>query len=181
MGSGAVERLSGALRSAKPRAGQLSPCHAACSRLLFSSGFVTPAASFLLRFSKANSALYRAVIVPMRYRPASTACVRRRTEEGKTNREIIRCLRRYLAREIYRYLLRGQIPPPSRPKATPPTENRDNVNGQRGYSTPKGASTPSLRRSSRRARKSSSTAAPRPDARSFAARSSTVSSCSTTL
>lgn len=52
----------------------------------------------------------------MRYRPASAACVRRRTEEGKTNREIIRCLRRYLAREIYRYLLRGQIPPPSRPK-----------------------------------------------------------------
>lgn len=116
MGSGAVERLSGALRSAKPRAGQVSPCHAACSRLLFSSGFVTPAASFLLRFSKANSGLYRAVIVPMRYRPASAACVRRRTEEGKTNREIIRCLRRYLAREIYRYLLRGQIPPPSRPK-----------------------------------------------------------------
>ena len=33
----------------------------------------------------------------MRYRPDSAACVRRRTEEGKTNREIIRCLRRYLA------------------------------------------------------------------------------------
>lgn len=69
MGSGAVERLSGALRSAKPRAGQLSPCHAACSRLLFSSGFVTPAASFLLRFSKAKSALYRAVIVPCAIAP----------------------------------------------------------------------------------------------------------------
>lgn len=87
------------VRREAPR-GAVVPCHAACSRLLFSSGFVTPAASFLLRFSKANSGLYRAVIVPMRYRPASAACVRRRTEEGKTNREIIRCLRRYLAREI---------------------------------------------------------------------------------
>ncbi len=52
----------------------------------------------------------------MRYRFASTACVRHRSKEGKTNREIIRCLRRYLAPEIYRYLLRGQIPPPSRPE-----------------------------------------------------------------
>ena len=30
--------------------------------------------------------------------------VRRRTAEGKTKREIIRCLKRFVAREIYGYL-----------------------------------------------------------------------------
>jgi hypothetical protein len=30
--------------------------------------------------------------------------VARRTEEGKTKKEIIRCLKRYIAREIYRIL-----------------------------------------------------------------------------
>jgi hypothetical protein len=30
--------------------------------------------------------------------------VRRRTAEGKSKREIIRCLKRYVAREIYGYL-----------------------------------------------------------------------------
>ena len=33
-----------------------------------------------------------------------TYVARRRTEEGKTNKEIIRCLKRYIAREVYRIL-----------------------------------------------------------------------------
>jgi transposase len=53
---------------------------------------------------QANSALYRAVIVRMRFHPATITYVTRRTKEGKTKREIIRCLKRYLAREIYHYL-----------------------------------------------------------------------------
>ena len=60
---------------------------------------------------QANSALYRAVIVRMRFHPATIAYVKRRTQEGKTNREIIRCLKCYLAREIYHYLTDGQAPP----------------------------------------------------------------------
>src|SRR5579875_944566 len=45
---------------------------------------------------QANSALYRAVIVRMRCHPPTIAYVERRTAEGLTKREIIRCLKRYL-------------------------------------------------------------------------------------
>ena len=53
---------------------------------------------------QANSALYRCVIVRMRFHQPTIDYVTRRTAEGKTKREIIRCLKRYLAREIYRTL-----------------------------------------------------------------------------
>ena len=53
---------------------------------------------------QANSALYRSVIVRMRFHPPTIAYVKRRTAEGKSKREIIRCLKRYLAREIYRHI-----------------------------------------------------------------------------
>ncbi len=53
---------------------------------------------------QANSALYRSVIVRMRFHPPTIAYVKRRTVEGKSKREIIRCLKRYLAREIYRHI-----------------------------------------------------------------------------
>jgi len=56
---------------------------------------------------QANAALYRAIIVRMRWHPPTIAYVERRTAEGLSKREIIRCLKRYLAREIYRLL-----PPP---------------------------------------------------------------------
>jgi transposase len=59
---------------------------------------------------QANAALYRAVIVRMRWHPPTIAYVERRTAEGLSKREIIRCLKRYLAREIY-----GLLPPPSSP------------------------------------------------------------------
>jgi transposase len=53
---------------------------------------------------QANSALYRSVIVRMRFHQPTIDYVARRTAEGKTKREIIRCLKRYLAREIYHSL-----------------------------------------------------------------------------
>ena len=62
---------------------------------------------------QANAALYRVVIVRMRWHQPTIAYVKRRLEEGKTKREIIRCLKRYVAREIYRYLTREPIPPTS--------------------------------------------------------------------
>jgi transposase len=61
---------------------------------------------------QANSALYRTVIVRMRFHPATIAYVTRRTAEGKTKREIIRCLKRYVAREIYHHLTAPPTPLP---------------------------------------------------------------------
>jgi len=52
----------------------------------------------------ANAALYRAVIVRMRHHQPTRAYVARRTAEGLTTKDIIRCLKRYLAREIYALL-----------------------------------------------------------------------------
>jgi transposase len=64
---------------------------------------------------QANAALYRVVIVRMRYHPATIAYVRKRTAEGKGKMEIIRCLKRFVAREIFGYLCRGNrtVAPPS--------------------------------------------------------------------
>jgi transposase len=40
--------------------------------------------------------------------------VARRTAEGKAKREIIRCLKRYVAREVYRVLVPSASPSPIR-------------------------------------------------------------------
>src|SRR5205814_4847020 len=53
---------------------------------------------------QANSALWRIVLVRMATDPRTQAYVARRTAEGKTTREIIRCLKRYVAREVYKAL-----------------------------------------------------------------------------
>src|SRR5215472_819043 len=42
--------------------------------------------------------------------PRTKAYAARRTAEGKTKKEIIRCLKRYIAREIYKALCRPQRP-----------------------------------------------------------------------
>jgi transposase len=52
----------------------------------------------------ANSALYIIAIVRIRHHPPTRDYVERRTAEGRTKREIIRCLKRYIAREIYNNL-----------------------------------------------------------------------------
>ena len=51
-----------------------------------------------------NRALHMAVVTRMRMDPLTRAYVDRRTAEGRTLREIRRCLKRYLARQIYRHL-----------------------------------------------------------------------------
>jgi transposase len=53
---------------------------------------------------QANAALYRVVVVRMRWHPPTIAYVERRTAEGLSKREIIRCLKRYVAREVYQLL-----------------------------------------------------------------------------
>ena len=54
---------------------------------------------------QANAALYRSVIVRMRYHQPTADDVVRRTADGRTKREIIRCLKRFLAREIYQRVM----------------------------------------------------------------------------
>jgi len=50
---------------------------------------------------KANSALYHVIIVRLRYDKETQDYAERRTAEGKTKMEIIRCLKRYLVRQLY--------------------------------------------------------------------------------
>lgn len=54
---------------------------------------------------EANAALYRAVIVRMRFHQPTIEYVARRTAEGLSKRDIIRCLKRYLAREVYQAVM----------------------------------------------------------------------------
>jgi transposase len=53
---------------------------------------------------RASAALYRVAIVRMRQHPPTLAYVKRRTAEVKSPREIRRCLKRYIAREIFNHL-----------------------------------------------------------------------------
>ncbi|HMS15141.1 MAG TPA: transposase [Microthrixaceae bacterium] len=49
----------------------------------------------------ANAALYRIVMCRLRWDPATRAYVERRTKQGKSKKHIIRCLKRYIARDVY--------------------------------------------------------------------------------
>lgn len=60
---------------------------------------------------QANSALHRVVLARLRWDPATRAYVERRVREGKTRREAIRCLKRYIARELYPLLATPPAPP----------------------------------------------------------------------
>ncbi|MER7483932.1 hypothetical protein ABTX60_40905 [Streptomyces sp. NPDC126510] len=46
-------------------------------------------------------ALHRIVFTRLRHDPRTQAYCERRTQEGKTRREIVRCLKRYAAREVF--------------------------------------------------------------------------------
>ena len=54
----------------------------------------------------ANAALFRIVLVRMAHDPDTRAYVERRTKEGRSKLEVIRILKRYVAREVYRHLPR---------------------------------------------------------------------------
>jgi transposase len=56
---------------------------------------------------QANHALWRIVFTRMRSDPRTRVYVERRTEEGLTKRDIMRVLKRYVARETYRLLPRS--------------------------------------------------------------------------
>jgi transposase len=54
---------------------------------------------------QANYALYILAVTRMAWDPRTRAYATRRQAEGKTTKEIIRCLKRHIAREIYRLLV----------------------------------------------------------------------------
>jgi transposase len=59
---------------------------------------------------QANSALWTIAMTRLAHDPRTKAYAARRTTEGKTRKEIIRCLRRYIAREIYKTLCQPKPP-----------------------------------------------------------------------
>jgi transposase len=62
---------------------------------------------------QANHALHRIALVRMRYHEPTRAYVARRTSEGLSKMEILRCLKRFIAREVFRALMTlplGQTP-----------------------------------------------------------------------
>ncbi len=60
---------------------------------------------------QANCALHHIVLVRMNIDARTKDYVAKRTEEGKSKREIMRCLKRYVAREVYRQIT-NPIPAP---------------------------------------------------------------------
>src|SRR5215203_5416324 len=62
-----------------------------------------------------NAALHRVIVTRARCHPQTQDYIARRRAEGKTTREASRCLKRYLARHVWRHLQ-----PPHPPGGTPP-------------------------------------------------------------
>jgi transposase len=58
----------------------------------------------------ANAALYRVVLCRLRWDPRTRAYADRRTKEGMSKKEIIRCLKRYVARELYQLITTKPAP-----------------------------------------------------------------------
>jgi hypothetical protein len=53
------------------------------------------------RDRQANTALYRIVVVRLRWHEPTRTYMARRTTQGLSKKEIIRCLKRYVAREVF--------------------------------------------------------------------------------
>lgn len=60
---------------------------------------------------QANHALWRVVMVRLTCDPDTKAYAARRRAEGKTDRDIMRCLKRYVAREVFGHLVAPQTVP----------------------------------------------------------------------
>lgn len=56
---------------------------------------------------QANAALHRIVYARLRFAPRTRDYFQRRSGEGKTRREIVRCLKRYVAREVFHLIRPG--------------------------------------------------------------------------
>jgi transposase len=58
---------------------------------------------------QANKALYRVAICRLRWDPRTRAYMERRTKDGLSKKEIIRCLKRYIARELYQIITTNDL------------------------------------------------------------------------
>ena len=58
---------------------------------------------------QANSALWKIVLTRMVCDPDTRAYIDRRMKDGRTKKEAIRCLKRYIAREVYNHLPRTEL------------------------------------------------------------------------
>jgi transposase len=58
---------------------------------------------------QANAALYRVVLSRLRWHPHTRAYMERRTKDGLSKKEIIRCLKRYVARELYQLITTNDL------------------------------------------------------------------------
>jgi transposase len=65
---------------------------------------------------RANNALWRIALVRMHCHPPTRAYVERRTKQGLSKLDILRCLKRYIAREVYSHLT---SPPTTNPTTCP--------------------------------------------------------------
>lgn len=81
--------------------GAKSECH---SQIDASSGIVVRKRLNRGGNRQANSALWRIVMVRMVSDPETRLYMERRTKEGMSKMEAIRCLKRYVARELYPFL-----------------------------------------------------------------------------
>jgi len=66
---------------------------------------------------QANAALYIIAISRLRWDPATKAYMRRRLAHGKTPKEVIRCLKRYIARQVHRAIT-TDLATPNEPRTT---------------------------------------------------------------
>lgn len=71
------------------------------------TGPAHPAADCRGERAQASAALYRIVMIRLNRDTRTRLYLERRTKQGLSKHEVIRCLKRYVAREIY-----GQIQPP---------------------------------------------------------------------
>jgi transposase len=63
---------------------------------------------------QANAALYRIVVSRLRHDPTTQDYLARRIRQGKSKQEAIRCLKRYVAREVFAVLTMSQpVAPPA--------------------------------------------------------------------
>jgi transposase len=67
---------------------------------------------------QANAAPYRIVVVRLRWHQPTKDYVARRTKEGKSKKEVIRCLKRYVAREVFAVLRKMSQTDPDQRRAT---------------------------------------------------------------
>ncbi len=92
----------------KSEASFASLCGVSCPGFLWQGGEASPQPYVGNR--DANRALYMICMVRMGRDRRTKEYVARRTAEGKSKREIVRCLKGYVAREVYRVLVPAASP-----------------------------------------------------------------------